>query len=508
MNASPDIASLQNIQDRPHAVVIGSGFGGLAAAIRLGARGYRVSVLERLSQPGGRARVFSQDGFTFDAGPTIITAPFLLDELWQLAGARLADDVDLRPVTPFYRIAFHDGSTFDCTGDAAQMHAQILEKFPADIHGYEKFVALSEAIYKIGFEQLGHKPFGSLVDMLRILPDLVKLSGYRSVSGLVNSYIKNPNLRIALSFHPLLVGGNPLRTSAIYCLILHLERKFGVHFPKGGTGALVEAMVGLIARQSGNLRCNATVDRIIVQGRTATGVRLESGLEIKADIIVSNADAGWTYQHLLRGKKKSRWTDRRIARAHYSMGLLVWYFGTNRQWPAVPHHTILLGPRHDELLRDMFERKILADDFSLYLHRPTATDPSLAPAGGDAFYVLSPVPNLQGEIDWQSQAEPYRQAIEAHLNKTCLPGLTGSIVSSKLITPVDFKHDFLSLHGAGFGMEPRLMQSAWFRPHNKSEEVDNLFLVGAGTHPGAGVPGVLSSARVLDEVVPHGNVFR
>jgi len=493
---------------RPHAVVIGAGFGGLAAAIRLGARGYRVTVLERTGQAGGRASVIRQDGFTFDAGPTIITAPFLLEELWALAGKRFEDEIELHSVSPFYKIHFDDGAVFECASDPAFMREQVRKLAPGDLPGYETFVALSEAIYKIGFEQLAHKPFGSFTDMLRILPDLVKLSGYRSVAGLVNGHIKDKRLRIALSFHPLLVGGNPLNTSAIYCLILYLERKSGVHFPRGGTGALVHGMVGLIEGQGNFVRTGATVSQILVEKGKAVGVQLVGGEAIHADIVVSNACAGWTYKNLLAGHKRKRWTDKKIAKAKYSMGLFVWYFGTSRKWDEVPHHSILLGPRHDELLRDIFDRKFLAGDFSLYLHRPTATDPALAPEGCDGFYVLSPVPNLLGNVDWRVQAERYRKVIEQSLNETVLPGLSGSIVTSKVMTPVDFEAKYLSLHGAGFGMDPRLMQSAWFRPHNASEEVKNLFLVGAGTHPGAGVPGVLSSARVLDEVVPDAVAFR
>jgi len=492
---------------RPHAIVIGAGFGGLAAAIRLGARGYRVTVLERGEQPGGRARVIRQDGFTFDAGPTIITAPFLLEDLWRLAGRKFADDITLHSISPFYRIHFPDGAVFDCASDPEFMREQVRKLAPGDVAGYENFVALSEQIYKIGFEQLAHKPFGSFTDMLRILPHLVKLSGYRSVAGLVNSHIRDKRLRIALSFHPLLVGGNPLNTSAIYCLILYLERKSGVHFPVGGTGALVTGMVDLIRGQGGMLRTGATVSKILVENGAATGVELATGEAMHAHIVVSNACTGHTYKNLLADQKRRRWTDKKIARAKFSMGLFVWYFGTSSQWADVPHHSILLGPRHDELLRDIFDRKILAGDFSLYLHRPTATDPALAPDGCDGFYVLSPVPNLLGNINWSEKAEFYRAAIERSLNDTVLPGLTGSIVTSKIVTPEDFGSDFLSLHGAGFGMDPRLLQSAWFRPHNRSEEVKNLFLVGAGTHPGAGVPGVLSSARVLDEVVPHAQAF-
>jgi phytoene desaturase len=511
MNALPPLLPRPDAPlsgEKKHAVVIGSGFGGLAAAIRLGARGYRVTVLERLAEPGGRGRVFRQDGFSFDAGPTIITAPFLLRELWELAGANFDDEITLLPMMPFYRVRFDDGSCFDCSGDAEAMRAQVMKLAPDDLAGYEKFLGLSEEIYKIGFEELAHKPFGSWRDMARILPDLLTLKGYRSVSGLVNRYIRDPRLRIALSFHPLLVGGNPLRTSAIYCLILHLERKFGVHFAQGGTGALVRGMARLIARQGGAVQCNATVDKILVEDGAATGVRLAGGDVLRADVVVSNACAAWTYGHLIGAEHRKHWTDKRIAKTHFSMGLFVWYFGTDRKFDDVPHHTMLLGPRHDELLRDIFDRKILAEDFSLYLHRPTASDSSLAPPGCDAFYVLSPVPHLGGGVDWESRGEAYRQAIENRLNETLLPGLSGSIVSSKFVTPDYFRNDLLSVQGAGFGFEPRLTQSAWFRPHNRSEDVKNLFLVGASTHPGAGVPGVLSSARVLDEVVPHADAWR
>jgi phytoene desaturase len=501
-----NIAALGDI--RPHAVVIGSGFGGLAAAIRLGARGYRVTVLEHLPEPGGRASVFRQDGFTFDAGPTIITAPFLLNELWSLAGKRLEDDITLHAISPFYAVHFADGTTFECSADPEAMRQQVRKLAPEDLEGYENFVKLSESIYKIGFEQLGHKAFGSFSDMLRILPDLVRLQGFRSVSSMVNRYVRNKNLRIALSFHPLLVGGNPLDTSGIYCLILHLERKYGVHFAAGGTGALVRGMVRLIQGQGNNVRTSATVTKILVEDRRATGVQLASGETIAADIVVSNACAATTYQHLLGHVPRRRWTNKKIARTKFSMGLFVWYFGTNRRFEDVRHHTILLGPRHEPLLRDIFDRKILGQDFSLYLHRPTATDPTLAPPGCDAFYVLSPVPNLQGNVDWSTAAEPYRRSIEKSLNDGVMPGLTGSIISSRMLNPENFSANYLSMHGAGFGFAPRLTQSAWFRPHNKSEEVENLFLVGASTHPGAGVPGVISSARVLDEVVPDAKVFR
>ncbi len=488
---------------RPHAVVIGSGFGGLAAAIRLGARGYRVTVIEKLDAPGGRAYVHRQDGFTFDAGPTIVTAPFLFEELWRLCGRRLADDVDLRPVAPFYRIHFDDGEVFDYSGDPIAMRAEVARLSPADVDGYEAFMRQSEAIFKTGFEKFGDIPFSSWTDMARIVPSMIGLESYKTVYGLVSSYVRDPRLRVILSFHPLLIGGNPFTTTSIYCLIAFLERKWGVHFAMGGTGRLVQGLVGLIERQGGEVRCGEEVAEIVVTEGAATGVRLVSGATIAADIVVSNADAAWTYRHLLPPQARHRWSDRRIERARYSMSLFVWYFGTRRRYPDVPHHTILLGPRYRELLGDIFERKILASDFSLYLHRPTATDPSLAPDGCDAFYVLSPVPHLGSGIDWNDRAEAYRRTIARRLSETVLPDLEANVVTSRVTTPQDFQDRLLSFRGAAFGLEPVLTQSAWFRPHNRSEDVANLFLVGAGTHPGAGLPGVLLSARVLDKVVPH-----
>ncbi|MDF1564127.1 MAG: phytoene desaturase [Deltaproteobacteria bacterium] len=490
------------LRSQPHAVVIGSGFGGLAAAVRLGARGYRVTVLERLDAPGGRAYVHRQDGFTFDAGPTVVTAPQLLEELWELAGERFEDHIDLRPVTPYYRIRFDDGLIFDYSGDAEEMRRQIGELNPADVQGYERFLEMSRKIFEVGFEELAHVEFGDWTSMAKIVPKMMRLKSYRTVYSLVAQYVKDERLRQVLSFHTLLVGGNPFNTTSIYALIAFLERKWGVSFPIGGTGALVEGLVELIERLGGEVRCNSEVGSIdVVEGKT-TGVTLASGESIAADIVVSNADSAWTYRNLVAPEHRKRWTDRKIEKARYSMSLFVWYFGTKRKYEDVAHHTILLGPRYRGLLDDIFENKVLADDFSLYLHRPTATDPSLAPEGHDAFYVLSPVPHLDSGVDWMEQAEPYRQAVEAYLEKAMLPGLKDAVVSSRLLTPLGFQERLASYKGAAFGLEPVLTQSAYFRPHNKSEEVEGLYLVGAGTHPGAGLPGVLSSARVLDSVVP------
>lgn len=490
-----------------HAVIIGAGFGGLAAAVRLGARGYRVTVCERLDAPGGRAYVFHQDGFTFDSGPTIITAPFLLEELWSLCGRRLADDVELRSLDPFYRIRFHDGQAFDYYGDPARMQNEIARFAPQDVAGFEQFMMMSERIYRVGFERLAHVPFSSWRDMLRIAPAMLKLRSYRSVYQLVTRYISDPRLRVVMSFHPLLIGGNPFTATSIYALIAFLERRWGVHFAMGGTGSLVRGLAALVERQGGQIRLNAEVGSIILRGRRAVGVRLKDGEEINADVVVSNADAAFTYRELLPRSARLRWTDKKLARARYSMGLFLWHFGTRRRYPDVPHHTILLGPRYRELLTDIFERQVLPSDFSLYLHRPTATDPSLAPPGCDTFYVLSPVANLRGGVDWHSAAEPYRRAIAAHLESTLLPDLGAQVITSRVVTPLHFQDQLLSTHGAAFAMEPLLSQSAYFRPHNLSEDVERLFLVGAGTHPGAGVPGVLSSARILDVVVPNADAL-
>jgi len=500
--STPKAAAVVPARAARRAVVIGSGFGGLAAAIRLAARGWGVTVLERHDQPGGRARVFRQDGFVFDAGPTVITAPPLFEALWTLCGQRMSDHIDLRAVDPFYRIRFHDGQCVDYSGNASAMREQIGAICPDDVAGYDRFVAMSGRIFDVGFEKLAHVPFGSWTAMAKVVPHMLRLGSYRTVYGLVSRYVRHEKVRQLLSFHPLLVGGNPFTTTSIYSLIPHLERLWGVHFPMGGTGALVQGLVKLVTDAGGTIRYGQTVDRILVVDRKVTGVRLASGEQIRADVVVSNADSAFTYRRLLAPEHRRHWTDARLEKARYSMSLFVWYFGTNRTYGDVAHHSILLGPRYRELLTDIFERHVLAPDFSLYLHRPTATDPALAPPGCDAFYVLSPVPHLAAEVDWRERAEPYRQRIQKHLEQTLLPMLSQHLVTSRTMTPQHFHDDLLSERGAAFGLEPVLTQSAYFRPHNASEEVEGLFLVGAGTHPGAGVPGVLSSARVLDSLVP------
>ena len=488
---------------QPLAVVIGSGFGGLAAAIRLSVRGYAVQVLEKLDAPGGRAYVHYQDGFTFDAGPTIITAPFLLEELWTLCGRTFSDDIDLRPMAPFYRIRFHDGTHFDYSGDEEAMLEEVARFEPADVAGYMRFVEDAERCKKLGFEGLGSVAFDSLGDLIRAIPAFARMGAWRSIYSLVAKHFKNEKLRTVMSFHPLLIGGNPFSVTCAYALINSLERTWGVHSAMGGTGAIVRGMVKLLAERGVPVRCNTPVVKIRVEGKRATGVELANGEFMAADIVVSNADSAWTYKHLIEPQHRRVWTDRKIDKGRYSMGLFVWYFGTSRQYHDIPHHMMVLGPRYKELLTDIFKRHKLADDFSLYLHRPTATDPSLAPAGCDTFYVLAPVPHLDSGTDWAQHAEPYRQAIAALLEASVLPGLRSHIVTSKVTTPQDFHDRLWSFKGAGFGLEPLLLQSAWFRPHNRSEDVDGLYMVGAATHPGAGVPGVLMSAKALETVVPH-----
>lgn len=486
---------------RPRAVVIGSGFGGLAAAIRLQAKGYVTTLHEMRDKPGGRAYVYEQDGFKFDGGPTIITAPFLIDELFELAGKRTEDYVKIVPVSPYYRIRFHDGKVFDYTGEESEIIAQI-EKFePSDVSGYLEFVKRSRAIFDRAFTDLADQPFSNITDMLKIAPDLVRLESHRSVFGLVSRYIKNPYLRQVFSFHPLLIGGNPFQSSSIYSMIHYLERNWGVHFAMGGTGAVVDALVKLFREMGGRLELNSRIEEIVVKEGRVAGVRLSDGTAEPASIVVSNGDTANTYRKLVNPKWRHKWTDRKLEKMRYSMGLFVVYFGTDRTYPELAHHTILLGPRYKGLLDDIFCNKVLADDFSLYLHAPTRTDPSLAPAGCENFYVLSPVPNLLGDIDWNVEKERYADRILASLETIC-PDLRKHVVTKYIMSPNEFESDLDAFLGSAFQFEPVLTQSAWFRPHNESEDVQGLYFSGAGTHPGAGMPGVLSSAKVVDHLIP------
>ncbi len=487
----------------PTAVVIGTGFGGLAAAIRLSVKGYRVQMLEKLDAPGGRAYVHKQDGFTFDAGPTIITLPHLIGELFTLCGREMKDHVDLRLMSPFYRIRFDDGTHFDYSNNDEEMLAQIEQLSPEDVQGFKNLMVASERCFQLGFVELGMVPFETFGDVVKAMPNLIKMKAWQTIYGLVAKHIKHPKLRIVMSFHPLLIGGNPYSVTAVYALIHSLERRWGVHSAMGGTGAIVNALVNLLEERQVPIRYNAPVTRIRVADGRATGVELDSGEFIPADIVVSNGDAAWTYRHLVEPQHRKHWTDRRIAKGKYSSGLFVWYFGTDRRYEDVPHHMMVLGPRYKGLLQDIFKNHTLSKDFSLYLYRPTATDPSLAPPGCDSFYVLSVVPNLSSETDWPAVTAQYQDAIATALEESVLPNLRQHVVSSKVTTPQDFQDRMWSYKGAGFGLEPILVQSAWFRPHNRSEDVDGLFMVGASSQPGAGVPSVLMSAKMLEQVVPH-----
>lgn len=478
------------------AAVIGSGFGGLSLAIRLQAAGIATTVFEQRDKPGGRAYVYEDAGFTFDGGPTVITDPTCLEEVFEAAGRRLSDYVDLIPVSPFYRLLWTDGRQFDYVNDQGALDAQIATFDPADVEGYRRFLAYSQAVFEEGYLKLGAVPFLHFSDMMKAGPNLVKLQAWRSVYAMVARFIRDPHLREAFSFHSLLVGGNPFSTSSIYALIHALERKWGVFFPRGGTGALVNGMVRLFTELGGTLRLSTPVEEITVKGTKATGVRLKDGETQAFDLVASNADVVHTYAKLLRGSARGRSYGAQLARRRHSMSLFVTYFGARRTWDHLQHHTVLFGPRYRGLVNEIFKGPDLPEDFSLYLHAPTVTDPSLAPEGCTAFYVLSPVPHLgKAKIDWEVEGPRYRDRILAHLEQRLLPGLRESLVTTRILTPFGFR-DELSAHlGSAFSVEPILTQSAWFRPHNRDGKITNLYFTGAGTHPGAGVPGVVGSAK-------------
>ncbi|WP_188129907.1 phytoene desaturase [Roseovarius litoreus] len=492
---------------KPHAIIIGAGLGGLASAMRLGAKGYRVTVLDRLDSPGGRGSSITQNGHRFDLGPTIVTVPQVFRELWAACGRDFDADVDLRALDPFYEIRWPDGSHFTARQDDAAMKAEVARLSPGDLKGYEKFLADSERRYWVGFEDLGRRSMHKLWDLIKVLPTFAMLRADRSVAAHAAMRVKDERLRMALSFHPLFIGGDPFNVTSMYALVSHLEKAFGVHYAMGGVDAIARAMVRVIEDQGGIMRQNAEVDEILLKAGRARGVRLTGGEIVTADIVVSNADAGHTYDHLLRNHRKRRWTPARLKRSRWSMGLFVWYFGTkgtSEMWPDAGHHTILSGPRYEGLVRDIFRTGVLADDMSLYVHRPSVTDPGVAPEGGDTFYALSPVPHLghANPVDWSEMEETYRQKVQSVLEEQLLPGLGDHLSASCVFTPDTFRDRYLSPYGTGFSIEPRILQSAWFRPHNVSEEAKGLYLVGAGTHPGAGLPGVISSAEVLDQLVP------
>ena len=482
-------------------VVIGSGFGGMGSALRLLAAGHQVTVVEKLDKAGGRAYVFEQDGYRFDAGPTVITAPWLIHELFELFGKRSEDYVRIVPVHPFYRIYFHDGSFFEYNNDPEFIEENIRKFNPDDIAGYRAFMKRTRPIFEKGFIELADKPFLTLGSMFKVLPDLLKLGSHRSVYSYVSRYIKDPRLRMVFTFHPLLVGGNPFHTTSIYAMIHYLEKEWGVHYAMGGTGEVIRGFTRLFEEEGGNILLNTEVDRIEVESGRATGVVLKDGRSLAADAVVSNADVAYTYLNMIDGGHRKKYSDRKVHRLRYSMSLFVIYLGTKKQYPNIAHHDIILSHRYRELLEDIFSRKILADDFSLYLHRPTATDPSMAPEGCDAFYALVPVPHNASGIDWKDEGPRFKDRIFDFLEAHYLPELRTHLATERIFTPDDFEHRLNSHLGSAFSVEPILTQSAWFRPHNRSEDVEHLYFTGAGTHPGAGLPGVLSSSKIVESLI-------
>ncbi len=495
------------------AIVIGAGLGGLAAAMRLGAKGYVVTVIDRLDVPGGRGSAIWRDGHRFDLGPTIVTVPQLYRELWAACGRDFDADVTLKSLDPFYEIRWPDGSRFTAQQDTDKLRAEVARLSPGDVAGFDRFLEDSARRYWFGFEDLGRRSMHRLRDLIKVLPTFARLRADRSVYAHAAARVKDERLRMALSFHPLFIGGDPLHVTSMYILVAYLEKEFGVHYAMGGLAGMAQAMVRVIEEQGGALLMNTEADEIVLRQGRVTGVRLKSGLEMGADIVVSNADSGHTYSHLLRAHDKWRWTPKKLKKTRYSMSLFVWYFGargTRGMWPEVGHHTILNGPRYKGLLRDIFIKGKLCDDMSLYVHRPSVTDPSVAPDGDDTFYVLSPVPHLGHDngVDWAEEEPRYKAKMLKVLEEQLLPGLASKIGPEVVFTPETFRDRYLSPLGAGFSIEPRILQSAWFRPHNVSEEAGGLYLVGAGTHPGAGVPGVISTAEVLSTLVPDAEAVR
>ena len=486
---------------RKTAIIVGSGFGGIAAALRMKSLGYDVALYEKLNQLGGRARVFKKSGFTFDAGPTVITAPFLFDELFKLFNKKRKDYVDFIKLDPWYRFYFSSNhKVFNYSASLDETEKEIAKFNYDDIQGYRNLLKMSEKIFNVGFEKLSFVPFHDFFFMIKQIPTLIKLKSYLSVFKLVSKYIKNEQIRQAFSIQPLLLGGNPLETTSIYNLIHFLERKWGVYYAMGGTGKIIKAFEKLMKEEKIKIVKNSEVQRIITKNNTAVGIKIKSK-EVFADKIIVNSDPAYTYKNLIDSKSNKKWTKKKIENMDYSMGLFVIYFGTKKIYKDIAHHTIWMGKRYEGLLKDIFNKRILADDFSLYLHRPTATDKSMAPKGCDCFYVLSPVPNLKNPINWKKEGKIYEKKILQALDKTILPGLIHNLKICFHMSPNDFKNEYNSLFGSGFSISPIFTQSAWFRFHNRSENFKNLYFVGAGSHPGAGVPGVISSAKVLENIL-------
>ena len=484
-------------------IVIGSGFGGLGAAIRLAAAGHEVELFEKRDKLGGRAYVYEINGFKFDGGPTVITAPFMFDDIWAAAGRKREDYFEMVPCAPFYRIFDWNKKAFDYNGDQDFILEQIEKRNPADKEGYKRFMGTTKAIFQKGFVDLADKPFLGVMDMLRVAPDLIKMQSYLSVYSYASQFIQDDFLRRCFSFHPLLIGGNPFDAPSIYAMIHYLEREWGIHYAIGGTGAIVAAMGKLFRELGGVIHLSTEVDEILIENQRTVGIRTADGKIYQADSVVCNADVGFTYDKLIRKEQQSTFTKLKMSAMKYSMSLFVIYFGTKKQYRdhGLAHHNIILSERYKELLNDIFNRQQLSQDFSLYLHMPSLTDPSIAPEGCENFYVLSPVPHLGSGVDWTVAAKPYRDAIMQFLEDNYLPDLQENIIAEHYIDPLHFQGELNSRMGSAFSIQPILTQSAWFRPHNRSEDFDNLYFVGAGTHPGAGLPGVLSSSIIVENLI-------
>jgi phytoene desaturase len=478
------------------AAVIGAGFGGLALGIRLQAAGVATTIVEARDKPGGRAYFWERDGFTFDAGPTVITDPDCLKQLWALSGHDMAADVKLVPVNPFYRLNWPDGTNFDYSNDDAQLRQEIARLDPLDVAGYAKFLEYSAGVYHEGYEKLGHVAFLDFKSMVRSAPALAKYQAWRSVYAMVSRFVRSEKLREALSFHTLLVGGNPMTTSAIYALIHALEKKGGVWFAMGGTNRLIAAMVTQFERLGGTIRLGDPVARIETVGDRATGIVTASGWGMDADAVASNADVMHSYRNLLPDTRRGARVAAKLEGKRWSPSLFVVHFGVKGAWPGIPHHMILFGPRYRGLLADIFDHGVLPSDFSLYLHHPTVTDPSMAPEGHSTFYALAPVPHLgKLPVDWSEIGPILEKRILDEIGRRLIPDIHERIVTKFHYTPTDFRGDLNAHLGSAFSLEPILRQSAWFRTHNRDDEISNLYFVGAGTHPGAGIPGVIGSAR-------------
>ncbi|MDA9644654.1 phytoene desaturase family protein [Candidatus Pelagibacter sp.] len=485
-----------------NSIVIGSGFGGIAAALRLKAKGHKVTLIEKHPDLGGRARVFRKNGFIFDGGPTVITAPYLINELFELFKKDPKDYIKLSPLKVWYQFVFEDKSRFNYSGNENEMKAQIEELNKEDVKGYEKLVSFTKKIFDKGFTELADIPFDKPFVMMKQLPSLLKLKSYKSVYSLVSSYIKNEKLRRMLSMHPLLVGGNPFTTTSIYGLILYLEKKWGIYYSMGGTGNIIKGFEKLMNEVGIKVIKGNEVIKILSKNNKVTSVQLDNHDNIDADNVICNADPPAVYEKLLDEKNNNsflfKWKKKRM---EYSMGLFVYYFGTKKIYDNVEHHTIKFGNKYKEHLDDIFDKKKLNNDVSYYLHRPSATDKSMAPEGNDCFYVLVPVPNNQSRIDWSIEGDKMKKLIIDKMENDLMPNLRNNIIEDFYLTPDYFEKDLNTKFGSGFSIQPKFTQSAYFRFHNKSEIYDGLYFVGAGTHPGAGVPGVLSSAKVLDKIL-------